>query len=232
MMIESIKFKLLKALSLFILTSVYLCFGFIHDGMAEDFSGQNPQSQAVITKSPISLAPGLLLEYEAYSHTHPYRPPVREDFTIKLTEVWPDGVSFQYSSKDETIGVSSGMESLSSMDDCPNLDPWWEPMSIGHDDRCELWASRHVLQEIVTTGVSWMNIDTAARQDTSVRWNFEEYVRYLCILDGRPQLLNAIKVKTSREDEIIMLDDPRNPLILRIKSMYFNWDLRKITTAK
>lgn len=210
---------------LILIIMLYFCF--MPLGIAKD-----ADTQAQISVPSVILEPGLVLQYEAYSIIHPYRPPVREDFSIRIAESWAGGVSFKYTSVDENIGAQKGLESLSSMDDCPNLDPWWDTMEIGHDDRCELWASKRVYMELASTGKSWMNIDTAFRQDTAVRWESVGKVRYLCVVDGQPVLLNAIQIKTSREDEIIMLDDPDNPLILHIKSMYFSWDLRKIDTAR
>lgn len=168
------------------------------------------------------------MEFDGWGAVHPLRPLVEENFTIDITEKWNGGVSFRYTVEDSEIGSGSGIQTLSSLDACTSIDPWWEPMETEYDDRCEFWIPPAKYWEIVTKGTIFLNVDTIARGDTDVRWVKTGKVHYPCDINGTPTLLDAIKIKTVRGDEIIILADPDNALILSIKSMYFAWKLRRV----
>ena len=97
--------------------------------------------ETMLERSQITLKAGIQLDYEAYSVVSPLSPRVREDFTITIQDVWLNGVTFQYALEQKVIGAEQGIQTLSSLDDCTSIDPWWEPMSIDFDNRCELWIS-------------------------------------------------------------------------------------------
>lgn len=124
------------------------------------------------------------------------------------------------------MGVEQGVESLSSLDDCKALDPWWDPSEISHDDRCGLWLPKQAFLELTTTKKTWLAIDTLARQDSTVRWEYQGKVWFLVTSNKAPVLLRGIMVKTTRNDELIVLDDIDNPIILSVKSTFFSWNLK------
>ncbi len=198
----------------------------------EGVDGVPAEDAAGVSREPFVLKPGVRLSYEAWSIVQVFAPPVREDFVITMRDVWAGGVSFSYSVSQKVIGESTGIQTLSSLDDCARLDPWWEPSATDFDDRCELWISKNSYRELKATGKTWIAVDTVVRRDTVVRWERGRDVRYLCTLDGRPVLLNAMSVKTSRGDEFVLLDDEKNPLILSAKTAAFSWSLREIASGQ
>ena len=169
--------------------------------------------------------------YESYAIVHPLQPPVRESYSVELTELWPGGVSFKYRVEQSVIGTEEGIQTLTSLDDCKTIDPWWEPSEIEFDDRCELWISPKAYRELVTTGTSYLTVDKLARHDSVVRWERTAFVHFLVTRNGYPAMLNALKAQTSRGDEFIILADPDNPLILSAKSTHFSWTLKSIGCA-
>lgn len=202
------------------------------EGREDGVAWGSTQRVEGISREPFVLKPGVRLLYEAWSIVQVFAPPVREDFEVTMRDVWPGGVSFSYSVTQKVIGESTGIQTLSSLDDCAKIDPWWEPSATDFDDRCELWISKKSYCEMKATGKTWISVDTLVRRDTIVRWEREKEVRYLCTLDGRPVLLNALSVKTSRGDEFVVLDDEQNPLILSAKTTAFSWSLREIATGR
>ena len=71
--------------SLLLITFVFL--GFAHDSIAQTTQFESSQ---------IELKANMRLNYEAYSEVQSLRPKVREDFTITIRDLWPNGVSFGY----------------------------------------------------------------------------------------------------------------------------------------
>ena len=188
--------------------------------------------QSVFEQPVLSMQEGMRLSFEAHSVVHPLRPPVQENFELVLSEVWDSGISFRYEIVQKVMGKAQGLQTLSSLDTCTALDPWWEPMQTDYDDRCEFWVPKFVFRELLTEGRSYLSVDTEARRDSTVRWENVGKTLFLVTLDGRPTLLEAIRVKTSREDEFLILNDVSNPLILSAKSTFFSWRLQKILTKK
>ena len=182
--------------------------------------------------SQLELRPGTQLSYEAYSVVSPLSPRVREDFTITIRDLWPNGVTFLYALEQKVIGAEQGMQTLSSLDDCASIDPWWEPMSVDFDNRCELWISKKAFRELKGIGKAWLSVDTLVRNDSTVRWEMPVSVQFPCKVNGVPRLLRALRVKTNRGDDVIVLDDPQNPLILAIESAYFAWKLLSVATVQ
>ena len=181
-----------------------------------------------ISRSPLTIDVGTRLTFESTSTVYQFAPPVREDFYVTIAEKWPGGVTFQYTNEQKLMGLEQGVESLSSLDDCKALDPWWDPAEISHDDRCNLWLPRHAFLELMTTHKTWLAIDTLARQDSTVRWEYQGNVWFFVTSDGVPVLLRGIQVKTTRNDEFVILDDADNPLILSAKSTFFSWTLLSV----
>ena len=182
------------------------------------------------SRATLELKSGTKIDYEAWAIVNPLQPPVREDFWVTIKEIWKGGVTFEYELEQKVIGSERGMQNLSSLDECKSLDPWWEPMASAFDDRCELWIPRRVYMELLANQKSWLAVDTLARRDSTVRWELQGKIKFLCEIDGHPILLNALKIKTSREDEFVILNDPDNPLILSAKSTYFSWNVSRIIT--
>ena len=181
-------------------------------------------------RASLPMRPGTQMVFRARATDHPMRPMVEEDFALDILETWPAGVTFRYSVEQKVIGTESGIQTLSSLDVCTTLDPWWDPGETSFDDRCEFWIPQHVFREIAVLGKSYLSIDTLARRDSVVRWELKERTDYLLEIDGRAVRLAALVIRTSRDDTVIVLDDPRNPLILAIRSTYFEWELTEIYT--
>ena len=200
---------------------VGMSFGF--PAMAQDTS---------LERSQIELKPGSRMDYEGYSVVSPLRPRVREDFSITIRDQWLNGVSFSYGLEQKVIGSEQGIQVLSSLDDCGSIDPWWEPMATDFDNRCELWISKKAYRELKGTGKTWLSIDTLVRNDATVRWEIIGEENFPCSVQGIPRLLHAIHIKTNRGDDVLVLDDPNNPLILAIESAYFAWKLISIRNAQ
>lgn len=186
------------------------------------------QSVVITRDEAVVQVPGTRYVYESYAVVHPLQPPVRERYVVDLTEIWPGGVSFKYRVEQSVIGTDEGIQTLTSLDDCRTLDPWWEPSEIEFDDRCELWIPPKVFRELVTTGTSYLSVDRLVRRDSVIRWERAGFVRFLVTRNGYPAMLDAIKVNTSRGDEFIILADAKNPLILSAKSTHFSWTLKEI----
>lgn len=172
------------------------------------------------------LSPGLELSYEAYAHygfdTR------REDFEIKILDTWPAGVSFLYRAFFKGQSIAEGVETLSSLDNCNKIDPWWDPVQSHHDDRCELWLSQRDYTRLMAQETVYLAIDTEARGDIVLAMNLKTKGLYACEVNGKVLQLPAIYVSSQRGDELILLADPQNPLILSIKSSYFSWKIRRI----
>ena len=171
------------------------------------------------------LKPGMKLVYEAYSSGNIMGQRIREDYAITIRDLWLNGVTFQYALNQKVLGYEQGLQTLSSLDDCASIDPWWEPSAMDFDDRCELWISKKAFRELKGMGKAWLNVDTVMRNDTTVRWEFLAIVQYSCNVDGIPRIFRALLLKTNRGDDVVVLDDPQNPLILSIKSAYFEWKI-------
>ena len=169
------------------------------------------------------------MEYEAWTIVSAYRPMIREDYSIDILETWKGGVSFRYTTKESLMGSQTGIQTLTSMDDCKTLDPWWEPGKTEYDNRCELWISQRVFNELLVEQKAYLNVDVSGRADSVVAWQFQEHTHYPCEIEGKVVLLKAIRVTTTRNDEIVILNDPDNPLILSIRSSHFQWDIVKIS---
>lgn len=193
-------------------------------------SPSEAHTQSVFEAPMLVMKEGVRLEFNAHSVIHPLRPPVEENFVLHLDEVWDKGISFRYEVMQKVIGEEIGFQTLSSLDTCTSLDPWWEPMQTDYDNRCEFWVPGQVFRELMTDGKSYLAVDTVARRDSVVRWEVTGKTLFLVSIDERPVLLNAIRVKTSREDEFLILNDSNHALILEAKSMFFSWRLQKILT--
>ncbi len=191
-------------------------------------SGMSQEATTQISRAPLTIDVGTRLQFESTSTVYQFAPPVREDFYVRIAEKWPGGIAFQYSNEQKLMGIEQGVESLSSLDDCKTLDPWWDPAEISHDDRCNLWLPRQAFLELITTHKTWLAIDTLARQDSTVRWEYQGIVWFFVYSDGSPALLRGIQVKTTRNDELVILDDIDNPLILSAKSTFFSWTLIRV----
>ena len=189
---------------------------------------QSPDTN-IIQQAAIQNKPGVSIEYESWATTYAYRPPVREDYTIKILETWKGGITFRYLIKQSTLGEVSGNQTLTSLDDCTSLDPWWEPDKVEFDGHCQLWIPAKKLTELKVENKTYLPVDTVVRHDSVVRWDFQKKLEYPCEIDNQTVLLKAVKAKTSREDEVVILDDPDNPLILSIKSTNFSWRVVKIS---
>ena len=195
-------------------------------------SGCTPQavSSTAIEYPAVKISVGQKLDFVAYARQGAFGQAVREDFWITIREIWNGGVSFGYELVGEATGnmTVQGIQNLSSLDECTSLDPWWEVGENDFDNRCEIWISRRMFMELITTGKTWLAVDTLARNDSIVRWELVDRNQFLTHIKGRPVLLSVLRVKTSRDDEFAILDDPDNPLILSAKSTYFSWSLDKI----
>ena len=200
-----------------------LLIAFVFLGFVPTAFAQNTQ----LERSQIELKANMRLNYEAYV-VHPLRPKVREDFTITIRDLWPNGISFGYAMEQAVIGADQGIQTLSSLDDCTSIDPWWEPMATDFDNRCELWISKKAFRELKGSGKAWISVDTLMRNDATVRWEIVGPERFRCTVQGIPMLLRSLHLKTNRGDDVIVLDDPQNPLILSIESAYFSWKLTSI----
>ena len=185
------------------------------------------QIASVNTKLPVS--PGTRLFFRAQSTDHPMRPMMEENFTLEIMETWTSGVTFKYEIAQMVIGEESGIQSLSSMDTCAAIDPWWDPGETSHDDRCEFWIPAKVYRELVVNHISYLAVDTLMRRDSVVRWELKERTSVKLELNGRPVRVDALVIQTSRNDKIVVLDDPANPLILGMESFYFAWELVSVS---
>ena len=182
----------------------------------------------MIQLHPIVNQAGLHLEYQAWSAERLYAPLVREDFNIDILDTWTGGVTFRYTANQRVLGMTSGLQTLTSLDDCQALDPWWEPSKIAHDDRCELWMPSDKFRELIVEHKTYLAVDSLVRRDSVVRWDYMGKIIYPCEINGQIVLLQAIQVKTSRDDVIVILDDVDYPLILSMNASYFKWELVKI----
>ena len=206
-----------------IIATIAWCTAFAHDGLANEVDG----ARAIIRHDVESIQ-GTRLHYESYAIIHPLRPPIREDYTIEIVDKWGAGVIFSYEVRQSVLGTSTGIQSLSSLDACRSIDPWWDPAQTSFDGRCELWISPQQLRELIVEGKTYLAVDTIERKDSVVRWSFDGDVVYWVSIDGRRVALDGIRAHTSRADEFIILKNFENPLILKAKSSYFSWDLVKI----
>ena len=182
----------------------------------------------ILERPALAPQPGTQYAFEGYSRPHVLAATLREDFTIVLREIWRGGVSFQYSTEQKVLGDARGVLTLSSLDDCRSLDPWWDPDETDSDTRCELWIPRSLYMSLVASGFGHLAVDTIMRRDDPVRWELKGRTRYRCRENGHAVELPALIVHTARNDEFVILDDPDNPLILRAESTYFRWLLREV----
>lgn len=189
-------------------------------------------SQSVLEVPKLAMQEGIRLEFDAHSVVHPLRPPVQENFVLHIHETWKGGISFRYEIQQKVMGEEQGFQSLSSLDTCTAIDPWWEPMKTDYDNRCEFWVPERIFRELITDGKSYLSVDTEARRDSVVRWEVIGKTLFLVTLDDHPVLLDAIRIKTSRDDSFLILNDVDNALILEAKSTFFSWRLQKILTKK
>ena len=196
-------------------------------GNVADAMAQTPDS-GIIQQHVIQNKPGLHIEYDAWVAAGSFNQYVREDYVIDILETWKGGVMFRYTTIQSALGDIVGIQTLTSLDDCTVLDPWWSPDEMEYDDRCELWIPGKNLIELLVDNRTFLNIDKLARRDSSVRWEFQKEVSYPCEINHQTVMLKAILVTTSRNDEIIILNDPEYPLILGIDSSYFRWRVRRI----
>lgn len=192
------------------------------------FADDGEWKSSAIERSGVNIAQGTQLFYESYSTVHPLRPPIREDYAITIVEKWAYGVIFQYTINQSVLGKETGIQALSSLDACTSLDPWWEPTETDYDGRCELWVSPQHLIALLTEGKTYLAVDTLARKDSVVRWEYEGRSSYRLKIDGRPVSLDAIVATTSRGDRFVIYADVENPLILSAKSSYFSWNMTAI----
>lgn len=182
---------------------------------------------SLISESSLRLTTGTRLRYEAYAIPSAFRSPVREDYAVAIQDIWEGGAIFEYTIDQSVLGQTRGTQVLTSLDTCDRLDPWWGAQSE-FDDRCELWFSREAMRDLSTTGTGYFVVDSEFRKDSVVRWERVESVQFLCRVGGRPVLLPALRLKSSRGDEAVVLDDLQNPLVLGIRSTYFSWNLRSV----
>ena len=203
--------------------AIALCAAPAQDGLADENAGAR-----VIIRHDAESIQGARLHYESYSTVHPLRPPIREDYTIEILEKWPAGVIFSYEIRQSVLGTETGIQSLSSLDSCRSLDPWWDPSQSSFDGRCELWISPRQLRELIVEGKTYLSVDTLARKDSVVRWIYDGDASFWVSSGGRRIALDAVRAQTSRGDEFVILKDFDNPLILKAKSSYFSWTLVRI----
>lgn len=188
-----------------------------------------PDDSPLIIRHGLQIAQGTRLFYESHAVVHPLRPPVRETYEIEIAEKWTGGVIFNYEITQSVLGTESGIESLSSLDDCRSLDPWWEPSQTSFDGRCELWISPKHLRELIADGKTYLAVDTLVRKDSAVRWTYEGSQAYRLNVGGKMTSVPAVIATTSRGDRFVILKDFGNPLILQAESSYFSWKLLRAT---
>ena len=214
---------------LFALVLCCACLWTSHVAAETDNTTQNiaPCYITTITHLP-SLHPGSTLSYTALSVIHPLRPPIKENYTVTIDEIWRYGVRFAYNITQSVLGTATGFQTLSSLDTCSKIDPWWEDNHSDFDDRCELWISRQNYFDLMTDKKTYIAVDTEVRKDSVVRLEFIDYVDFPCTVHNAFTLLPAFRVRSSRNDTFIILDNPDNPLILSAESAYFSWHLDAI----
>ena len=196
-------------------------------GNVPDVMGQTSDA-GIIQQPAIQNKPGLHIEYDAWVSAGSLHQFVREDYVIDILETWKGGVTFRYTIQQSALGDSTGTQTLTSLDDCVSLDPWWEPDKVEFDDRCELWIPGKNLIELLVEHKTFLKVDRYARRDSNVRWEFQREVEYPCEINHQTVLLKAVLARTSRNDDIIILNDPEYPLILGIDSSYFKWRVARI----
>ncbi len=167
--------------------------------------------------------------FRAQATDHPLRPMMEENFAIEILETWVSGITFRYEIEQLVIGTESGIQSLSSLDTCTAIDPWWDPGETSHDSRCEFWIPEKVYRELVVNRISYLSIDTLMRRDTVVRLELQNRTSVKLELNGRPVKVEALVIQTSRNDKLLVLDDPANPLILGMESSYFAWEIVSVS---
>lgn len=182
-----------------------------------------------LENTAIDESPNTVYQFEAYAKPHPLASTYREDFHIILREKWPSGVSFQYFTEQKVLGDSTGTITLSSLDDCKSLDPWWDPNETLDDAHCELWIPKKLYLALITSGVGYLPVDTQWRRDTSVRWELKDRIPYRVEIDGHTRILDALHVESNRDDVFIILEDIENPLILSVQSQFFSWKLLRVS---
>ncbi len=191
-------------------------------------SAGEPVGESVI-QTTMPMGPGTRLEFRASATDHPMRPMIEENFALEILETWTAGITFKYEVNQQVIGTDTGIQTLSSLDTCTTLDPWWDPGETSFDDRCEFWIPASTYRELLVNHKSYLSIDTLARKDAVVRWEQTGKTHFSVKINGRPVLVEALVIHTSRNDDIMIMNDPDNPLILAIQSTFFAWELVSVS---
>ena len=189
----------------------------------------NEPAEESVIQTTMPMGPGTRLEFRASATDHPMRPMVEENFVLEILETWTAGITFKYEVNQKVLGTETGIQTLSSLDTCTTLDPWWDPGETSFDDRCEFWIPAKVYRELLVNHKSYLSIDTLARRDSVVRWEQTGKTHFSVEINGRPVLVEALVVHTSRNDDIMIWNNPANPLILAIQSTYFAWELKSVS---
>lgn len=112
-------------------------------------------------------------------------------------------------------GGAHGLRHISDLVEGRAHHAWFANRETSRTDATAPWIGRNVFRELREHGASEVTIHK--RRDggpVSIEKVGED--RSFVRVDGRPVDVPVIRCRTSREDDLVILDDPENPLVLRL----------------
>lgn len=112
-------------------------------------------------------------------------------------------------------GGVHGMRHLRRLDDSPVHHAWFANREKARTECTAPWIGRAVFRELKDYGSSEIVIRRGRDEEPIAVEKIGEDTAFVRV-DGRPLSVPVIRCRTSAEDDLVILDDPESPLVLRL----------------
>ncbi|MEK7397468.1 MAG: hypothetical protein AAB116_11085 [Candidatus Poribacteria bacterium] len=135
---------------------------------------------------------------------------------IKIMVSKAEETSLEYNWEIYTpVGSSfSGAYTIESFDKSHEYEAGWNMKGENALKGTYPWVSIEVLRELNDNGFTNIVIDKSVRKDKIVMSKFKNTIIFSVDVNGKKTDLKAMEVTTDKDDKLIILDDPKNPLVL------------------
>jgi hypothetical protein len=143
-------------------------------------------------------------------------PSSSEIMKVKIMVSKVEEKSLEYNWEILTPGQNSfsGVYTIESFDKSHDYEAGWNMKGEDALKGTYPWVSIEVLRELNDNGFTNIIIDKSVRKDKIVMAKFKDSTVFSVDLNGKKTDLKAMEVTTDKDDKLIILDDPKNPLVL------------------
>ena len=175
----------------------------------------------------IPVRSGLNITLECYEKDNE----ISENYecVVRVENVKPDKIHYKWWENYPAGRVQSGDWIMTDLASSRNYNSWWHHGEYKYTEDTAPWISKIVYRELKEKGNSVLNIDVDGRGDKNLKLYLEEQSEYNILLNNKNKTLKALAAHTNKGDNLIILDDPENPLVLLANvSNIYEWHVTKI----